>query len=201
MRRVFFISVAIALLGLIISKQTLIPHYLSGERIIVVDEGSRSITFVRTRSALASAEYERQLLITEGKRVLCKFELPIDGGAEGELIVAINAKEPSKFLFKDASNEFLVNVDDCNAYKVLRSRSGEYLSQVCDYKPGFPGNIDLIESSEEQKERRRLGIRTNELLDNVCHDSWQALGVLGGPTGDLQMKTINFNELPYYIKQ
>jgi hypothetical protein len=184
--------------------RTIRGPYVAGEKIVVF-EGSdgKVVEFIRTRSALASAEYERQVVLISADKKRTFFNLPIDGGAAGDLLAgeSIGRSRQKFVILEDDFSSYLFDLQSFKAYSVMRSKNrANFVSQVNEYRDSFVGGIELAESMDELQEMIRKGITDNKPLIELCDDSWEFIGKIGGRTGEL---TINKNrpiDLPARFK-
>jgi hypothetical protein len=207
----FLIGITCCLMvcAMVFVGRTIRGPYVAGEKIVVF-EGSdgKMVEFIRTRSALASAEYERQVVLISADKKRTFFNLPIDGGAAGDLLAgqAIGRLGQRMVVLEDDFHTYLFDLQSSQAFSIFRAETDPSLiSQVVAYRNGFTGDMLPAGNAAElqrMNERRSIPLNENQnmSLESVCGDSWEFIGKIGGRTGEL---TINKNrpiDLPARFK-
>lgn len=179
--------------------KTMQGPYFTGESITVVNGSKRPLVqYTRTRSALASAEYERKVTLNLPNQIEIIFNLPIDGGAAGDLVVGrgVGRSGQDLIIFEDDLHSFLFDLKSASAYSILRSKDPPLVAQVSEYTGDFPKDMSNSRSIEDLRRSINLGLTTNRPLENICDDRWLYIGTICGPTGDLKLTRKRPHMLP-----
>lgn len=176
---------------LLVSRSA-IPLYVNGEGAqIYKSPTGTTVLFHRTRSALASAEYERCLVVKSNGGKTARFQLPIDGGDRGNVKVSKHAGTSGHVFIgiwdSPKSLDYLVDIETLKAYSVLYFNSElETLPQYFQYQDSFTNDGGVWASSKAELAKYDKKVL---LLDELIDLEGVDLGTLFGDTGALKFKS------------
>ena len=174
-----------------------VSTYVTGEKALIYkSQTGTKVFFQRTRSALASAEYERSLIVVSNGGKTTRFHLRIDGGDVKNTRVSKHTGKNSGIFIgiwdSPKSLDYVVDVEGHKAYSVRYYDSDlGTLPQYETYQDSFPFipfKGSGVTSRKEADEYIKSGTQIL-LLEDLIDMHVVFLGTLVGRTGPLTFKS------------
>lgn len=154
---------------------------------ILQGDNGFKVSFERTRISFASAEYERAVIIERNSEKR-RYDLPIDGGAAGDLFVSkVFDGEKFRFIqFEDNLGQFWFDVEFFEAYRI---ENHEKVSLGVKYKREFRNYSIAISIEDFVKMEGSLSEQDIFAVSVLAKDiRVEKLGKLTGRSGELNLR-------------
>lgn len=164
-----------------------VQPFISGEEVVLISSPDKcEVRLRRTRASLASAEYERRVIVT-CKRRRMGYDLPLDGGAAGSLTVAvIREGATDRFLeIRDNLGEYWFSLEAPIAYRIER---GSGIPLAIQYTNSFEDFSVVLTKDDIEKSAELFNDRGIATVDSLLGNHERVVvGRIEGRTGELKV--------------
>ena len=168
-----------------------VSTFVTGEKALIYkSQTGTKVFFQRTRSALASAEYERSLIVVSNGGKTTRFQLPDDGGDRSKIKVSKHTGTSGHVFIgiwdSPKSLDYLVDVETHKAYSVFYYDSDlGTLPQYALYQGAFTNHGGVWASSKAELTKYN---KKAYLLEDLIEPIGVILGTIDRDSGALELK-------------